>query len=158
MFCLPYTGHMKQVEQKRLVAEYRNPISFMDAIAYRKLRKQRIVRAVIYILIGVGFLVLAVLPSGNAHSPAMVKGGVSVLFLGIGLPLIGVYQILRVRHAVIAVRRAQLLWLHPALQTPVPPKKVKQLPPLYVRFMADGLIIIVVVLAITLWAVYLADH
>ncbi|HSW99167.1 MAG TPA: hypothetical protein VLF71_04995 [Candidatus Saccharimonadales bacterium] len=148
---------MKQIDP-RLIEEYRNPLAFLEWQAYRSLRHTIVTRAVTIIFVGVAFFVLAILPAGNLHSPAMAKGQLATTLLGAGLPLLGFYQLFRVKHTIIATRRAQLVWLNPELQPLAPAKKIKQLPPLRKRFFWDSLLVGGIVLAITAWALYLADH
>jgi len=148
---------MKQIDS-RLIEEYRNPLAFLERQAYCSMRHTIVERAVTTVLVGMVFLVLAILPAGNLHSPAMAKGELATILLGIGLPLLGFYELCRIKHAIIVTRRAQLVWLNPELRSLLPVKKIKQLPPLRKRFLWDSLLVSGIVLVITAWALYLANH
>ena len=142
----------------RLIEEYRNPLAFIEPQVYRSLRTETIKRAVIIMLIGIGFLIIDILPSGDSRSPGVAKGQLTTVLLGIGLPLFGFYQLLRIKHIIIAIRRAQLVWLNPELRSSLPAKKVKRPSPLRVRIFWDSLLVIGSVAVVTAWALYLASR
>lgn len=120
------TGHSyndgKMLVNKKLLAEYKNPIKFIKSDDYRLRRSQLIKRSIRSILLGIVLLAFSARPVHDSHSYQTKSGGMFMLILGLWFVGLGMMNLLRPANRIIKNRRIELRWLHPELRSYYPDK------------------------------------